>query len=756
MSIHLTVDSNTLGRIFEGIGGVTSNGMTKLLHEYPKNQQEDILDFLFAPNFGASLQTLKVEIGSDANGTCGTEPSHMRSETDFDITRGVGLWLAKEAKKRNEAIFLDAIRWGTPAWVTDKDKKYQYYLKFLQGARSVYSLDFDYLAPDENEGAYSIDWVVNVLRPGLDRDGYAHVKLSGADSTEDWNIVPIIKGHPDVRKSISALTRHYKQDSPQYAKECGLPIYNSEDIAPFRNSFSFALDMAYKIIRSYASGKMVQYVMHPVIEAIYDNVPYTCKSILLAANPWTGHFVVQAGLWVVAHFTQFIHPGWVFIDSACIDSPHCSCLALQHPNTKDISIILLNRSKSIKQVTITFKDVVVSYVKVWKTNEKEQFCEIDPLAITHDALCITLEPLSIYTLTTTSGQQKGCAKFKIPEETKFPLPYLDDFNTYEIGKQPRYTIDQAGAFEICAGGRNGGKCLKQVLTNSMRPQDWERRPTPLPYTILGGQELSNYAVSIDFNMEQMPERNYEGYALLGARCNHASAVCEIPECYNVRLFYDGRWFLSCGQIVLSSGRTQDFSLGSWNSLALHCEQKVISAYYNGVLLDSIEHEEIPSGNIVIGSAYSHVRYDNLEVTPIENLPDSCNRYSILDYSITLSGNWEKVGNDSDNYYRTLLASSERGSEIDFIFRGTSLSIIGVLDNESGRAEVYIDGKKVSTIDAFCSSRKYRKSLFSVFNLPHGQHRFKMMVLGEQHEDSMGSRLSVNAVETSGDLMTFTD
>ena len=69
----VNVNADTRGRVFYGIGGVTSNGMTKLLKEYPKEQREDILDLLFLPQYGAGMQVLKVEIGSDANGTCGTE-----------------------------------------------------------------------------------------------------------------------------------------------------------------------------------------------------------------------------------------------------------------------------------------------------------------------------------------------------------------------------------------------------------------------------------------------------------------------------------------------------------------------------------------------------------------------------------------------------------------------------------------------------------------------------------------------------------
>jgi len=162
----VNINGSGSGRTFAGIGGVTSNGMTKLLREYPVNQRNDILNFLFLPNFGASFHYLKIEVGSDANGTCGTEPSHMRSQIDFDITRGVGLWMGQEAKNRNSQIILDAIRWGTPRWVNSDANKYLYYKKFLEGARDNFGLTLEYLAPDENEGPFSRNYTVNTLRPG--------------------------------------------------------------------------------------------------------------------------------------------------------------------------------------------------------------------------------------------------------------------------------------------------------------------------------------------------------------------------------------------------------------------------------------------------------------------------------------------------------------------------------------------------------------------------------------------------------------
>ena len=65
-------------RALDGIGGLSGGGATSvLLPSYPEPARSDILDFLFKPNFGASLQILKVEIGGDAQSTDGAESSHM-------------------------------------------------------------------------------------------------------------------------------------------------------------------------------------------------------------------------------------------------------------------------------------------------------------------------------------------------------------------------------------------------------------------------------------------------------------------------------------------------------------------------------------------------------------------------------------------------------------------------------------------------------------------------------------------------------
>ena len=81
--------ANSTGRRFDGIGGLSGGGATStFLLAYKEPQRSQILDWMFKPGFGASLDILKVEVGSDDQTTDGCEGCHMRSADEVDCHRG--------------------------------------------------------------------------------------------------------------------------------------------------------------------------------------------------------------------------------------------------------------------------------------------------------------------------------------------------------------------------------------------------------------------------------------------------------------------------------------------------------------------------------------------------------------------------------------------------------------------------------------------------------------------------------------------
>ena len=107
-------------RVFDGIGALSAGASSRLLRDYPEPQRSQVLDYLFAPNFGASLQILKVEIGGDGESGDGTEPAykHTRDEPPAcGSARGFEMWLMTEAHNRNPDLVTYLLSWGVPAWV---------------------------------------------------------------------------------------------------------------------------------------------------------------------------------------------------------------------------------------------------------------------------------------------------------------------------------------------------------------------------------------------------------------------------------------------------------------------------------------------------------------------------------------------------------------------------------------------------------------------------------------------------------------
>src|SRR5271169_2751112 len=146
-ALDITLDPRLPGRVFDGIGAVSAGASSRLLIDYPEPQRSQILDYLFKPGYGAALQLLKVELGSDVNSTDGSEPSHMRSATDHNSLRGYEWWLMAEAHKRNPHIVLEILPWGAPAWVGSGSpgnttlytaKMAEYVADFIQTARRDY------------------------------------------------------------------------------------------------------------------------------------------------------------------------------------------------------------------------------------------------------------------------------------------------------------------------------------------------------------------------------------------------------------------------------------------------------------------------------------------------------------------------------------------------------------------------------------------------------------------------------------------
>src|ERR1039457_685415 len=205
----ITVNGTQGGRTFDGIGAISGGGgNSRLLSDYPAAQQQQILDYLFKPGYGADLQILKVEIGGDTNSTDGSESSIEHSRGSINCNAGYEWQLMEQAKARNPAIKLYGLAWGAPGWIGSGNfwstDMINYLVSWLGCAKSD-GLTINYLG-GWNERGYNISWYEQ-LRSTLNADGYSGVQIVGADT--DWTVANDLVSNSAFSQAVQIIGSHY-------------------------------------------------------------------------------------------------------------------------------------------------------------------------------------------------------------------------------------------------------------------------------------------------------------------------------------------------------------------------------------------------------------------------------------------------------------------------------------------------------------------------------------------------------------------
>jgi galactosylceramidase len=618
------------GRRFDGIGVVNGGGATSvLLKDYPEPQRSQIMDLLYKPKFGASVSALLVEIPGDGNSTQGSMPSHMHTRGDLNYDRGYIWWILKEAKKRNPMLSLDATAWSAPGWIGSKESDgiaraqrnnadfwskdaVEYYMKWLEGLRSVHGLELDAIGC-RNEKGTNVSFAKALKKALLSRN-FEKVKLHAFDNwgAEKLDFVSEMLRDKELQDSIDVISAHTFSEIPASssiiaaAGRMSKPIWNTEDHV-YRKGFDCAISIVNCFNRNYLESGATKIVIWYDIGGLYPVEPYSeDPPAVLAWEPWSGHYRVREALWGYAHYGQFSEIGWTYLNGGSgMLHGGGTFVTLISPDS-DYNVILETREASINQ---TFRLEIAGGLSnkplcVWKSNAAEQFVRQSDLVVQGGGVTLTLEPNTIYSLSTTRGQRKGGFE-SVPSSRPFPLPYAENFKSYTEPKRsgylPRFTADILGAFELTdRPDKKPGNCLRQVVpmpTLSWAPE-WQ------PYTIIGDRDWSNYEISADVWLNPGDTAGVMG------RINHVgTGYGVIPKGYYLELRHTGECRLVVirgkkdpkelvgdaeqrrliaagkfegegGELVLASGQTAPVA-GKWVRLMLRLEGETLSGLVNG-------------------------------------------------------------------------------------------------------------------------------------------------------------------------------
>ncbi|MEI6680419.1 MAG: discoidin domain-containing protein [Mariniphaga sp.] len=623
----VSIDFDSPGRMFEGIGTVSAGASTRLLVDYPEPYRSNILDFLFKPSFGAGFTYLKVEIGGDGNSTCGSEPSFARTREELtspNYLRGYEYWLMKEARKRNNKIELDALEWCMPGWFTNNKVWSQdnadYIAGFIKGARDFWKLDMTYIAGSWNERNYDRDWIVNVHRRTLNRSGFQGIKIVGPEGCVLSDTYEKLLIDDQLKKTICAVSEHYlvsymfNDGSPDSARissaiKSGIPIWTGEDFSLPGKPWDYTLYMAKNIIKGYLKQKAVKVNVWCPIASMADNSCFSNTGIMKAAEPWSGYYEVWPAIWGIAHFNQFVKPGWFFVESGCgtLEGDGVYATYKKPGENKDFSIVIVTGSRC-QNLRFNYKGMPGGTLHVWRSDANDQFIQVKDIQPVKGSFSFQADPGTIYSITTTTSQTKGF--YPVPERKSFTTDYFEDFESYSLSEAPltaKYIWDNSGSFEIVGDG-GGNKCLRQMVNNALI--GWI--PDNCAQTFVAqGREWENGEISSDVLVEEnaFDGLGYGGIMIRGSYDRHGQA--DIPFGYRLCVYYDGKWKLLTKTKTLAEG---EISVKGWHNLRLAIKGKDIKAYIDKKLMAEVSDDSYSLGAAGLVSGWNHSKFDNLRIS----------------------------------------------------------------------------------------------------------------------------------------------
>ncbi|XP_061605379.1 galactocerebrosidase [Phyllopteryx taeniolatus] len=603
-------DAEGLGRVFDGIGGLSGGGATtRLLVNYAEPYRSHVLDYLFKPNFGASLHMLKVEIGGDAQTTDGTEPSHMHAEDDENYFRGYEWWLMKEAKKRNPNVTLVALPWAFPGWV-GRGKKWPYdfpdvtaayVVSWIVGAKRFHRLDVDYVGIWNErpfDGAY-----IKLLRATLDKSGLERVGIIASDNL--WEpISQAILLDPELGRAVDVIGAHYPGTAAAAdALKTGKRLWASEDYSTFNDEVGGGC-WARLVNQNYVNGLMSATVSWNLVASYYEALPFARDGLMTAAQPWSGYYAVESPVWMTAHTTQFSQPGWTYLKTvghlakggsyvALTDGKANLTLVIEtmsHDHSLCIRPPLPPYSVSPQNATFRLRGSFSSIrrLEIWRSRfnfrtKAPAFMErLRPLTLTDGTFTLSLAEDEVYTVSTITGAHKGKHPDP-PAPAPFPEEYEDDFNVREapFSEAPNFA-DQTGVFEYYANLTDPGphaRTLRQVVTRP--PISWAA-DADQTLSVIGDYAWRDLTVECDVFME----RARTGGVFIAARVDKGGEAVRSAKGVFFWIFADGTYKVTddlAGLTILAEGPSGTRA-GDWHTLSLSVRGPLASGRLNGFVL----------------------------------------------------------------------------------------------------------------------------------------------------------------------------
>ena len=811
----LTIDGSQLqleqneANTIKGFGLLSCNNTSRLLMDYkwehPQVYQQ-VLQHLFGGQHPL-MRMLKVELGSDSNTSCGTEPAPQRAADEpANVARGMGFQLIADAKKIQPDLKTCMLRWAEPGFLRpswrqvksdDPDEKvpteafeamYQYYKQTVIAAWQAYGYLFDYIDPDRNETKHPmyryLKWFANRLKTdqadfpeGFPVADYHAIKLITSDQNYGTDMGTALLNDP--YNTDDGPDKPFTKIADQLHKE----VWYSEGIAPVTfgtlrtqdttgigiGGPMSALDVANRLVKSYARSRRSLYIFQPAIGGLYPGAKYPGKQLLEMDTPWSGYFQQDTvALAVMHHFTDFAVTGWRYqtaaknwryVPSATVSEVAgtenltqafgaASAMTLVAPDEADYTVVLINDTSAPQTYQIAVKNLAAATkpLHVWQTwadkagkiHDREKTTTLTPV---NGNVTVTIEPRAIISATTADFQPQALLPNPdvkpdqpLQQDPENHVLFHDDYTYADMpadyltrrGGTPKYTTDMDGAFEVVE--QDGKRGLQQKITEQSRALAWETQTDP-NFTV-GDIRWLNYAAALKFTFDTTTRQNTvsANYIGLGVRSvdDFEGSLFSAP--YVATLTIGGKLRFYVRGVLAATLDVPVFDAKVSHELIVEATDRHVTVQVDGqtyVTYDDPSDQPGLAGQVKVGTGYFKTVIQALTVTSTSAPAVLGHRRDDLDASLTFSNDqWERLAARFPHAWERSQSIGEKGATVDFDVEGTGFVLFGMQAHAS-RLQLAVDGR-IQEVEPLTALAKQPNTV--VTDLAAGPHHVKVTVI----------------------------
>jgi len=123
------------------------------------------------------------------------------------------------------------------------------------------------------------------------------------------------------------------------------------------------------------------------------------------------------------------------------------------------------------------------------------------------------------------------------------------------------------------------------------------------------------------------------------------------------------------------------------------------------------------------------------------------RIAVKDNAWAWKGEWATTPGTMDHNAPDARAATMAGAEATLTFTGSAVTVLGVMSQAGGRADVFVDGARAGEIDAYIPPDTTDNALWHSYDLPNRAHTVRIVTRADKSDRSRGTIVALTGAVT---------